>query len=110
MENSEEKNTEMICPICGKKLADIHVYATHMMEHSNEEKKRKAEEEKQRKADQKKLDAARLEKLRKVYEDAANAYLAEKEKYEEKYDDKYYANDWFEAIRDTLNSNSWLLW
>lgn len=110
MENIGENNTEMICPICGKKLADIHAYATHMMDHSNEEKKRKAEEEKQRKADQKKLDMARLDKLRKVYEDAANAYLAEKEKYEEKYGEKYYLNDWFSTIQDILDNNNWPRW
>ena len=79
--NENTSTTNFVCPVCGKEFSDLTAYARHLTQHSDEEKIRKAEEEKQRKADQKKVDAARLEKLKKMYEDAYSTYLKAKEKY-----------------------------
>ena len=82
---NETASPTMDCPICGETFKSIHEYAHHLSRHSEDQKRREAEEEKQRKADQKKVDAARLEKLKKIYEDASNNYIKAKEKYTEDY-------------------------
>ena len=76
---------KFVCPICREEFDNVHSYAEHINQHSEEEKKKKVEEERQRKADQKKLDVARLEKLRKMYEDAYSQYAKAKEKYIDDY-------------------------
>ena len=72
---SENNNVKVfLCPICGKSFMNIHDYAKHISEHSEEPRRKAEEEEKQRKADQKKLD-----------EDAYTNYIKAKEKYVEDY-------------------------
>ena len=84
--------TVYVCPVCNTSFSDISAFAIHMKNHADVEKKRKEEEEKKRKADQKKVDAARVEKLKKMYEDAAAQYLKAKEKYESDYAESYFAD------------------
>ena len=77
------------CPVCNAVFYDIHSLASHVMGHSETEKKKEKEEERQRKEKQKKADLARLDKLRKMSEDAFEAYYSAKEKYEKEYGDNY---------------------
>lgn len=101
----------LVCPVCGKSFGDVHALAFHINEHSQDEKRRKAEEEKQRKADQKKVDYARLENLKKIYEDASSNYIKAKEKYAEDYDECF--DSWdsvFSFINNYANNNSWNRW
>ena len=103
------KSPTMDCPVCGKQFTNIHDYATHMKQHSEEQKKREAEEEKQRKADQKKVDTARLEKLRKMYEDAYGEYYKAKEKYYEDYGEVFIEwDDVASTLRDI--GSQWRRW
>lgn len=99
-----------VCPICGKDFSDLALYARHMTQHSDEEKKRKAEEEKQRKADQKKVDAARLEKLKKMYEDAYSTYLKAKEKYVNDYGEDEIPVDLSGVFDFLKNFDGWRRW
>lgn len=112
--NTSSEAPAMICPVCGKSFNDIHVFAFHINEHSQDEKRRKAEEEKQRKADQKKVDYARLENLKKIYEDASNNYIKAKEKYAEDYGENYDGDfSWDKIVRilnDYGTNNKWGHW
>lgn len=96
-----------VCPICRKEFNDVHSYAEHINWHSEEDKKKKSEEERQRKADQKKLDTARLEKLRKMYEDAYSQYAEAKEKYIDDYGEtEDHFPDIFNLLK-TIYDNGW---
>lgn len=61
--NYEHKNTSMVCPVCGKSFYDVHSYANHMMDHSEQEAKRKAEADRKAKSEQRKKDAEYLSQL-----------------------------------------------
>lgn len=110
-ENTKTNNEApaMVCPVCGKSFLDLSTYAAHMVEHSNEEKRRKAEEEKKRMADQKKVDASHLEKLRAAYINASNEYTAAKEKYYEKYHESFTSLDDFLKNLSSI-SDVWSRW
>lgn len=108
---NETASPTMDCPICGKTFKNIHEYARHLSWHSEEQKIREAEEEKQRKADQKKVDAARLEKLKKIYEDASSNYIKAKEKYTKDYGES--PDTWGDIIsilREHVKDNPWDNW
>ena len=64
----------MVCPICSKQFFDLAEYANHLMAHSNEEKKRKAEEERKARENQRSKDIENLVQLRAEY-DAAKKKL-----------------------------------
>lgn len=102
--------TAMVCPICNKMFNNVIAFAEHMTQHSKEEKKRREEEEKQRKADQKKLDAARLEKLKKMYEDAYTTYLQAKEKYIDNYGEDEIPTDLSGVFDFLKNFDGWRRW
>ena len=108
---SENNNVKvMMCPVCGKGIVGIHDYAKHMNEHSEEIKRKAEEEERQRKEDQKKVDTARLEKLKKMYEDAYSNYIKAKEKYIDSYGEDAKHVD-LDGLLDFLsNFPTWRSW
>lgn len=75
----------MVCPICGKTFNDIHSYANHLTDHSQEEMKRKAEEEKKERENQRKNDIDNLLKLKAEYKAAEKKLETALNDYEEKY-------------------------
>ena len=67
---NETRESKFVCPVCGQKFQDIVFYAAHLTEHSEEEKKRKADEaQKQREAKRK----ADIEKLELLYAEKVSA-------------------------------------
>ena len=108
---NDSTNSVMVCPVCGETFKSIHEYARHLSRHSEEQKKREAEEEKQRKADQKKVDTARLEKLKKIYEDASSNYIKAKEKYIKDYNESPDTwDDILSILHKHVNNNPWNNW
>lgn len=75
----------MVCPICGKEFHDVISYSDHLIAHSNEEKRRKAEEEKKARENQKSKDIENLVKLRADYNVAKKRLNDAMEEYESKY-------------------------
>lgn len=85
---TETANSEapaMVCPICGKNFFDVHSFAAHMNEHSQEEKKRKAEEEKKKREQERNVDVDNLVALYHGYKSAYNAFEKALTSYENKY-------------------------
>lgn len=75
----------MVCPICGKQFYDVTEYANHLMRHSDEDKKRKAEEEKKARETQRSKDIDELVQLNAEYK-AANKRLNDAiDAYDKKY-------------------------
>ena len=106
--NNVNSAAQLVCPVCNKVFENIHDFAFHMKQHSEDIKRREAEEKKQRKADQKKVDAARLEKLKKIYEDASSNYIKAKEKYIDDYDERPGFDLW-DDLAKALHDN-WSNW
>ena len=100
MEENNVKVAKFVCPICGEEFANVHDYARHITWHSTVDKKKAEEEEKKRLEDQKKYDAAKLEKLYKVYENAAEEYSKAKEEYYKKYKEPYSGTSLFDALKE----------
>lgn len=80
--------SKMVCPLCGKEFDTVREFAKHLMEHSDEEEKQKAEAEERQKDEERKKFIEKLNTLRaraKAAEDEYNAAMAE-------YHDKFAAN------------------
>ena len=86
------------CSICGKNFDDVHQFAKHMTEHSEEAKRREAEDEKKRINDQRKRD---IEELERLYADKS---MAEKklDKALDAYREKYGGLIFTRPIDDSL--------
>jgi len=99
----------MICPVCGKGFHDIHGFAVHMNEHSQDEKKRKAEEEKKEREAQRKKDIDNLLML-KAEQNAAEKKLKNAlNEYEKKYGlvFPYINNDVNDSLKDLIRFLGW---
>lgn len=75
----------MICPICGKEFHDVISYSDHLIAHSNEEKRRKAEEEKKARESQRTKAVENLVNLRAEYNVAKKRLNDAIDDYESKY-------------------------
>lgn len=75
----------MVCPICGKNFFDVHSFAAHMNEHSQEEKKRKAEEAKKKLNEERDKDIENLVTLRAEVTNAEKKLKAALDDYRKKY-------------------------
>lgn len=75
----------MVCPICGKQFYDVTEYANHLMRHSDEDKKRKAEEEKKARETQRSKDIDELVQLNAEYKAAKKKLDDAIEAYDKKY-------------------------
>ena len=59
---NETRESKFVCPVCGQKFQDIVSYAAHLTEHSEEEKKRKADEAQKQREAKRKADIEKLER------------------------------------------------
>lgn len=92
----------MVCPICGKNFFDIHSFASHMNEHSLNEKKRKAEEEKKTREAKRNEDIESLMILHSEYKTAKKKLEDAINKYEKTYCESVSCWYPFQSILDAL--------
>ena len=106
MEEKVKSNMDsagMVCPVCGKQFYDVRSFAQHMMEHSDQEQKRKEEEERNNREIQRKHDMETLERLYVEKASAEKKYENARKEYAEKYGGLIFPATYNNSITDLFD-------